>query len=83
MKSTLEKGGMVIDFQAIANNEFLNKMKRDRQVKVVLNVLKQLDNLTASYDNLQEGSTELTFKDPNKNALEQLVSIGISAAMVF
>ena len=83
MKSTLEKGGMVIDFQAIANNEFLNKMKRDRQVKAALNVLKQLENLTASYDNLQEGSTELTFKDPNKNALEQLVSIGISAAMVF
>ena len=83
MKNVLEKGGLVIDFQAIANNDMLNQMKQERKIKAVLNVLKQLNSLTAQNDNLQEGSVELTFKDSSKNAMEQLISIGFSVAMTF
>ena len=79
--NTLKKGGMVINFQAIANNELLKQMKHNREVNATLTVLKQLDYLTAQYENMQEGKAELTFKDSNKNALEQLISIGIGAAM--
>lgn len=83
MRHALEKSGIVIDFQAIAQNKFLNQMKRERKIKAALNVLDQLNILTAQYDNLQEGSAELTFKDTEKNALEQLISIGFSIAMLF
>ena len=79
--NTLIKGGMVITFQAIANNQLLKQMKHNREVNATLTVLKQLDYLTAQYENMQEGKAELTFKDSNKNALEQLISIGIGAAM--
>ena len=81
MDKILKKGGIVVDFQAIAQNPLLNQMKGDRKVASVLNVLKQLNYLTAQYENLEESSAELTFKNSSKNALEELISIGISAAM--
>ena len=81
MDKVLKKGGIVVDFQAIAQNPLLNQMKGDRKVASVLNVLKQLNYLTAQYENLEESSAELTFKNSSKNALEELISIGISAAM--
>lgn len=83
MKNALEKGGMTINFQAIADNDQLNKMKGKREIKAILNALNQLNDFVAQYDNLQEGSAVLTFKDPNKNALEQLISIGFSTAMTY
>ena len=81
MDKILKKGGIVVDFQAIAQNPLLNQMKGDRKVASVLNVLKQLNYLTTQYENLEESSAELTFKNSSKNALEELISIGISAAM--
>ena len=83
LADALKKGGMVIDFQAIANNELLNQMKNNREVNATLTVLKQLNYLTAQYENMQEGKAELVFKDSSKNALEQLISIGISAAIAY
>lgn len=81
LKGTLLKGGLTVDFQAIAANPFLNGLKQNREVNTALGILKQLGILTASYENLQQGSAELTFKDADKNALEQLVSMGMSVAM--
>ena len=83
LADALKKGGMVIDFQAIANNELLNQMKDNREVNATLTVLKQLNYLAAHYENIQEGKAELVFKDSSKNALEQLISIGISAAIAY
>lgn len=81
MDKVLKKGGIVIDFQAIAQNPLLNQMKGDRKVASVLNILNQLNYLTAQYESLEKSNTELTFKDSSKNALEQLISIGIGVAM--
>lgn len=83
LADVLKKGGIAIDFQAIANNELLKQMKYNREVNAALTILKQLNHFTAQYENMQEGKAELTFKDSNKNALEQLISIGIGAAMAF
>ena len=82
-EDVLKKGGMVINFQAIASNELLNQLKHNREVNATLTVFKQLNYLTAQYENMQEGKAELTFKDSSKNALEQLISIGIGAAMAY
>ena len=81
MDKVLKNGGLFVDFQAIAQNKFLNQMKRDRKVASALSILKQLDYLSTHYESLEEGSVELTFKDSSKNALEQLISMGIGAAM--
>ena len=81
MDKVLKNGGLFVDFQAIAQNKFLNQMKRDRKVASALSILKQLDYLSTQYESLEEGSVELTFKDSSKNALEQLISMGIGAAM--
>ena len=83
LANVLKKGGIVVDFQAIANNELLKQMKHNREVNATLTILKQLSYLTAQYENMQEGKAELTFKDSSKNALEQLISIGIGAAMAY
>ena len=81
MGKTLEKGGMAIDFQAICKNKFLSEMANNRQGAMTLSVLKQLESFTIQMNNMQETSSELNLTDKNKNALEQLITIGINAAM--
>lgn len=78
LKDILEKGGTFIDFQAMTNIPFWNDILGSAKLGNTLNVLKQLNTLTSQSENLQEGTTELTFKDPNKNALAQLIAIAIT-----
>ena len=81
MGKTLEKGGMAIDFQAICKNKFLSEMGSNRQGAMTLSVLKQLENFTMQMEKMQGTTSELNLTNKNKNALEELIAIGIKAAM--
>ncbi|MBQ8501426.1 MAG: DUF4836 family protein [Bacteroides sp.] len=79
--NTLKKGGIVIDFQSISRNKTLNQLTYQKNVAATLAVLKQLEAWTIQTDSPTKSIGELTLMDKNKNSLEQLITIGISAAM--
>lgn len=78
---TLSKGGIAIDFQAICKNQLLTQFANSKEAAMVLSILKQLETFTIQMESQQETSSELILVNKNKNALEQLIAIGISAAM--
>lgn len=81
MGDALAKGGMVIDFRAISKNPLLQEMADNRTGAMTLSILNQLQTLSMQMDSMQETTTELSLTNKNKNALEQLIAIGIGAAM--
>ena len=81
MGDALSKGGIAIDFQAISKNPLLQEMADNRDGAMTLSILKQLETLSMQMESMQETTTELSLTNKNKNALEQLIAIGIGAAM--
>ena len=81
MGDALAKGGIAIDFQAISKNPLLQEMADNRDGAMTLSILKQLETLSMQMESMQETTTELSLTNKNKNALEQLIAIGIGAAM--
>ena len=81
MGQVLKKGGIAIDFQAISKNPLLIQMSGNKELAMMLSVFKQLEILTMQMESMQKSQTELILVNKNKNALEQLIAIGIGAAM--
>lgn len=81
MGKALEKGGMAIDFQAISKHPIWSEIGGNKQKAIILSALKQLDNFTMQVENMQETTSELNMVDKNKNALEQLIAMGLEAAI--
>lgn len=81
MGKALSKGGLAIDFQAISKNALLKQFSGNKETAVALSVLKQLESFTLQMEDKLETSSELILVDKDKNALEQLIAIGIGAAM--
>ena len=81
MGQILKKGGIAIDFQAICKNSLLIQMSGNKELAMMLSIFKQLETLTMQMESMQESQTELILVNKDKNALEQLIAIGIGAAM--
>lgn len=81
MGKALAKGGVGIDFQAISKNQLLAQFSGNREAAMALSILKQLETFTMQMENKLETSSELTLVNKSKNSLEQLIAIGIGAAM--
>ena len=81
MGKALAKGGVSIDFQAISKNQLLAQFSGNREAAMALSILKQLETFTMQMENKLETSSELTLVNKSKNSLEQLIAIGIGAAM--
>lgn len=72
----LSKGGMAVDFQSISKSQLLGQFSNE--VAVALSILKQLDTFTLQMESKTSTYSELTFMNKDKNALVQLIAIGIS-----
>ena len=81
MGQVLKKGGIAIDFQAICKSDLWSLVGGNKEAAMTLSVLKQLGTLTMQMESMQETRTELILVNKEKNALEQLIAIGIGAAM--
>ena len=81
MGKALEKGGVAFDFQAISKHPIWSEIGGDKQMAMIQSVLKQLESFITQMENMQETTSELNFTDKNKNALEQLIGMGIEAAI--
>ena len=82
MGEVLKKGGIAIDFQAICKHDLWSLVEGNQEAAMILSVLKQLETLTMQMESMQETTGELTLANKSKNALEQIIAIGIGAAMM-
>ena len=81
MGNVLKKGGMGIDFQTISKSDLWSLAGGNKEAAMVLSILRQLETFTMQMNNMQETSGELILVNKSKNSLEQLIAIGIGAAM--
>lgn len=76
-----EMAGMYANFQSIAESTLWKQFGYERKIIAAQKALGQFDKATVQMKALDEVYGELTFTDSEKNALEQLINIGMGVAL--
>ena len=79
--ASLKKGGILIDFKGLADSQLWEQFNGDAQTEQMRHVLGRMGTLTAYSHDAMSGHMEITMQDQSKNALEQLIAIGLGIAM--